>query len=168
MKRTYELDSLNQRCIETEHNDTGLSRKIIESQRYDDTTFRRYLDSEPVNRRYENEGNLLSLGYESNSDTLRSIQNDLRKFDHSLNNTLRSDKSERNANENAENQKRLDHSVGLLTADSINLSSTLSRKLGNYDNTRTMLDDRGTLTRRLKTDDVPDVSSNSMSERGNH
>ncbi|XP_011349095.1 ras GTPase-activating protein 3 isoform X2 [Ooceraea biroi] len=166
-KRTFELDGLNQRCIETEHYDTGLSRKIIESQRYDDTTFRRCRDPDSVNRRYENEGNLLSPGYESNSDTLKSIQNDLRKFDHSLNNTLRSDKSERNANENAQNQKRFDHSAGLLTADSINLSSTLSRKLGNYDNTR-VLDDCGTLTRRLKPDDVPDVSCNSMSERGNH
>jgi len=165
-KRTYELDGLNQRCIETEHYDTAFSRKIIESQRYDDTTFRRCLDSDSVNRRYENESNLLSPGYESNSDTLKSIQNDLKKFDRSLNNTLRSDKSERNANENAENQKRLDH-AGLLTADSINLSNTLSRKLGNYDNTR-VLDDCSTLTRRLKADDIPDVSCNSMSERDNH
>ncbi|KAH0949487.1 hypothetical protein HN011_005751 [Eciton burchellii] len=133
-KRTYELDGLNQRCIETEHYDTAFSRKIIESQRYDDTTFRRCLDSDSVNR--------------------------------SLNNTLRSDKSERNANENTENQKRLDH-AGLLTADSINLSNTLSRKLGNYDNTR-VLDDCSTLTRRLKADDIPDMSCNSMSERGNH
>lgn len=161
-KRMYELDGLNQRSIETEHYDTGFSRKIVENQRYDET-FRKCLDSDSINRRYENENNL-SRGYESNSDTIRSIQSDLRKFDHSLNNTLRSDKSEKNANENMENHKRLD-STSLLAADSINLSSTLSRKLGNYDNTRVLSE--CTLTRRLQ-DDVPDISCNSRSERGNH
>lgn len=160
----YEFDGLNQRSIETEHYDTGFSRKIVESQRYDDT-FRKCFDSDSINRRYENENHLLR-GYENNSDTIRSIQNeyDLRKFDHSLNNTLRSDKSEKNANENIENHKRLD-STSLLTADSINLSDTLSRKLGNYDNTRVLSE--YTLTRRLQ-EDVPDISCNSMSERGNH
>jgi len=157
------MDGLNQRCIEMEHYDTGFSRKIVDSQRYDDTTFRKRLDSDSINRRYENESNLLR-GYESNGDTIKSIQNDLRKFDHSLKNTLRSDKSERNGNENVENNKRLDN-TSLLTADSINLSGTLSRKLGNYDNTRTL--DECTLTRRLK-DDASDISCNSMSERGNH
>ncbi|TGZ42723.1 Uncharacterized protein DBV15_09497, partial [Temnothorax longispinosus] len=161
-KRMYELDGLNQRSIETEHYDMGFSRKIVESQRYDDT-FRKCLDPDSINRRYENENHLLR-GYENNSDTIRSIQNDLRKFDHSLNNTLRSDKSERNANESMENHKRLD-STSLLTADSINLSGTLSRKLGNYDNIRVL--GECTLTRRLQ-DDVPDISCNSMSERGNH
>ncbi|XP_012228445.1 ras GTPase-activating protein 3 isoform X1 [Linepithema humile] len=161
-KRTYEMDGLNQRCIEMEHYDTGFSRRIVDSQRYDDT-FRKCLDSDSINRRYENESNLLR-GYENNSDTIKSIQNDLRKFDHSLKNTLRSDKSERNGNENMENNKRLDN-TSLLTADSINLSGTLSRKLGNYDNTRAL--DECTLTRRLK-DDAPDISCNSMSERGNH
>lgn len=162
-KRMYELDGLNQRSIETEHYDMGFSRKIVESQKYDDTTFRKCLDSDSINRRYENENHLLR-GYENNSDTIRSIQNDLRKFDHSLNNTLRSDKSERNANESMENNKRLD-STSLLTADSINLSGTLSRKLGNYDNTRVL--GECTLTRRLQ-DDVPDIACNSMSGRGNH
>ncbi|CAL1677363.1 unnamed protein product [Lasius platythorax] len=156
-KRTYELD--NQRCIETEHYDTAFSRKIVENQRYDDT-FRKCFDSDSINRRYENESNLLRR-YENSSDTIKSIQNDLRKFDHSLNNTLRSDKSERNGNENIENHK----STSLLTADSINLSGTLSRRLGNYDNTRML--DECTLTRRLK-HEAPDISCNSMSERGNH
>jgi len=160
-KRMYELDSLNQRSIETEHYDMGFSRKIVESQKYDET-FRKCFDSDSINRRYENEN--LSRGYENNSDTIRSIQNDLRKFDHSLNNTLRSDKLGKNTNENMENHKRLD-STSLLTADSINLSGTLSRKLGNYDNTR-VLSER-TLTRQLQ-DNVPDISCNSMSERGNH
>jgi len=158
----FESDGLNQRSIDTEHYDTGFSRKMVESQRYDET-LRKRLDSDSINRRYENENNLLR-GYESKSDTIRSIQNDLRKFDHSLNNTLRSDKSEKNANENMENNKRLD-STSLLTADSINLSGTLSRKLGNYDNTRMLSE--CTLTRRLQ-DEVPDISCNSMSERGNH
>lgn len=99
--------------------------------------------------------------YENSNDTIRSIQNDLRKFDHSLNSTLRSDKSERNGNENIENH----NSASLLTADSINLSGTLSRRLGNYDNTRML--DECTLTRRLK-HDVSDISCDSMSERGNH
>jgi len=158
----FESDGLNQRSIDTEHYDTGFSRKMVESQRYDET-LRKRLDSDSINHRYENENNLLR-GYESKSDTIRSIQNDLRKFDHSLNNTLRSDKSEKNANENMENNKRLD-STSLLTADSINLSGTLSRKLGNYDNTRMLSE--CTLTRRLQ-DEVPDISCNSMSERGNH
>ena len=158
----FESDGLNQRSIDTEHYDTGFSRKMVESQRYDET-LRKRLDSDSINRRYENENNLLR-GYESKSDTIRSIQNDLRKFDHSLNNTLRSDKSEKNANENMENNKRLD-STSLLTADSINLSGTLSRKLGNYDNTRMLSE--CTLTRRLQ-DEVPDIPCNSMSERGNH
>lgn len=158
----FESDGINQRSIETEHYDTGFSRKMVESQRYDET-LRKRLDSDSINRRYENENNLLR-GYENKSDTIRSIQNDLRKFDHSLNNTLRSDKSEKNANENMENNKRLD-STSLLTADSINLSGTLSRKLGNYDNTRMLSE--CTLTRRLQ-DEVPDISCNSMSERGNH
>lgn len=157
----YELGSLNQRSIETEHYDMGFSRKIVESQRYDDT-FRKCLDSDSINRRYEDENHL--RGYENNSNTIRSIQNDLRKFDHSLHNTLRSDKSVKNANESMENHKRLD-STSLLTVDSINLSDTLSRKLGNYDNTRVL--GECTLTRRLQ-DDVPDISCNSMSERGNH
>lgn len=119
---------------------------------------RKCFDSDSINRRYENESNLFRR-YES-SDAIKSIQNDLRKFDHSLNNTLRSDKSERNGNENIENHK----STSLLTADSINLSGTLSRRLGNYDNTRML--DECTLTRRLK-HDAPDISCNS-SERGNH
>lgn len=158
------MDGLNQRCIEMEHYDTGFSRKIVDSQRYDDT-FRKCLDSDSINRRYENESNLLR-GYENNSDAIKSIQSDLRKFDHSLKNTLRSDKSERNGNENMENNKRLDN-TSLLTADSINLSGigTLARRLVNYDNTRAL--DECTLTRRLK-DDAPDISCNSMSERGNH
>jgi len=157
----YELDGLNQRSIETEHYDMGFSRKIVDSQRYDET-YRKCFDSDSINRRYENEN--LSRGYENNSDTIRSIQNDLRKFDHSLNNTLRSDKLGKNVNENMENHKRLD-STSLLTADSINLSGTLSRKLDNYDNTRVLSE--CTLTRQLQ-DDVPDTSCNSMSERGNH
>lgn len=157
------MDGVNQRCgIEMDHYETAFSRKIVDSQRYDDT-FRKCLDSDSINRRYENESNLLRA-YENNGDTLKSIQNDLRKFDHSLKNALRSDKSERNGNENMENNKRLDN-TSLLTADSINLSGTLSRKLGNYDNTRAL--DECTLTRRLK-DDAPDISCNSMSERGNH
>lgn len=155
------MDGLNQR-IETEPYDTGLSKKIVESQRYDDT-FRKCLDSDSINRRYENENNLLR-GYENNTDTTRSIQNDLKKFDHSLNNTLRSDKSERNGNENMENYKRLD-STSLLMTDGINLSGTLSQKYNNYDNTRML--DECTLTRRLK-DDALDISCNTMSERGNH
>ncbi|XP_011687807.1 PREDICTED: ras GTPase-activating protein 3 isoform X2 [Wasmannia auropunctata] len=154
-KRTYELDGLNQRSIETEHYDTGFSRKIVESQRYDET-FKKCLDSDSINRRYEDE---------NNSDTVRSIQNDLRKFDHSLNNTLRSEKLERNVNKNMGSHKRLD-GTSLLTADSINLSSTLSRKLGNYDNTR-VLNEHCTLTRRLQ-DDTSDIPCNSMSERGNY
>lgn len=156
------MDGLNQR-IDADHYDMGFSRKILESQRKDDAF--RYLDSDSINRRYENENNLLR-GYENNSDTIKSIQNDLRKFDHSLNNTLRSDKTERNGNENMEN-KRLDNN--LLTADSINLSGTLSdiRTLGNYDNTLAKVLDDCTLTRRLK-DDVPDVSCNSMTKPGNH
>lgn len=156
------MDSLNQRGMETEHYDTGFSKKIVDSQRYDDT-FRKYLDSDSINRRYENENNLLRA-YENNADTIRSIQNDLKKFDHSLNNTLRSDKSEKNGNENMENHKRLD-STSLLTTDGINLSGTLSQKFSNYDNTRVL--DECTLTRRLK-DDALDISCNSMSERGNH
>ncbi|GAB1866707.1 Ras GTPase-activating protein 3 [Camponotus japonicus] len=157
-KRIYE-DSVNQRCIETEHYDTTFSRKIVENQRYDDT-FRKCFDSGSINRRYENESNLLRR-YENSSDAIKSIQNDLRKFDHSLNNSLRSDKSERNGNENIENHK----STNLLTADSINLSGTLSRRLANYDNTRIL--DECTLTRRLK-HDAPDISCNSLNERGNH
>ncbi|EFN60533.1 Ras GTPase-activating protein 3 [Camponotus floridanus] len=156
-KRMYELDSVNQRCIETEHYDTTFSRKIVENQRYDDT-FRKCFDSGSINRRYENESNLLRR-YENSSDAIKSIQNDLRKFDHSLNNSLRSDKSERNGNENIENHK----STNLLTTDSINLSGTLSRRLANYDNTR-ILDE---CTRRLK-HDAPDISCNSLNERGNH
>ncbi|XP_029155667.1 ras GTPase-activating protein 3 isoform X2 [Nylanderia fulva] len=158
-KRTYELDSVNQRCIEMEHYDTAFSRKIVENQRYDDT-FRKCFDSDSINRRYENESNLMRR-YENSNDTIKSIQNDLRKFDHSLNNTLRSDKSERNGNENIENHK----SASLLMTDSINLSGTLSRRLGNYDNTRML--DECTLTRRLK-HDASDISCDSMSERGNH
>ncbi|KAM0737280.1 Ras GTPase-activating protein 3 [Formica fusca] len=157
-KRPYESDSVNQR-IDTELYDTAFSRKIVENQRYDDT-FRKCFDSDSINRRYENESNLLRR-YENSSDTIKSIQNDLRKFDHSLHNTLRSDKLERNGNENIENHK----STSLLTADNINLSGTLSRRLGNYDNTRML--DECTLTRRLK-HDAADISCNSMSERGNH
>ncbi|KYN17219.1 Ras GTPase-activating protein 3 [Trachymyrmex cornetzi] len=97
-KRMFESDGLNQRSIETEHYDTGFSRKMVESQRYDET-LRKRLDSDSIN------------------------------------------------------------------PDSINLSGTLSRKLGNYDNTRMLSE--CTLTRRLQ-DEVPDISCNSMSERGNH
>lgn len=161
-KRTYEMDSLNQRIEAEPYDTTGLSKKIVESQRYDNA-FRKCLDSDSINRRYENENNLLR-GYENNTDTIRSIQNDLKKFDHSLNNTLRSDKSERNGNENVENYKKLD-STRQLTADGINLSGTLSQKYNNYDNTRML--DECTLTRRLK-DDALDISSNTMNERSNH
>ncbi|KYN39175.1 Ras GTPase-activating protein 3, partial [Trachymyrmex septentrionalis] len=97
-KRMFESDGLNQRSIDTEHYDMGFSRKMVESQRYDET-LRKRLDSDSIN------------------------------------------------------------------PDSINLSGTLSRKLGNYDNTRMLSE--CTLTRRLQ-DEVPDISCNSMSERGNH
>ncbi|KAI4481468.1 hypothetical protein M0804_009588 [Polistes exclamans] len=162
-KRAYEMDSLNQRsCTDADHcYDIGFSRRI-EDRRYDDT-LRKCLDSDSINRRYENESNLLRR-YDSNTDTIKSIQNDLKKFDHSLNNTLRSDKSERNANENMENRKRLDNSA-LLAIDGVNLSGTLSRKLNNYDNTRKL--DECTLTRRIR-DDISDISCTAMSERGNH
>ncbi|KYM80172.1 Ras GTPase-activating protein 3 [Atta colombica] len=97
-KRMFESDGLNQRSIDTEHYDTGFSRKMVENQRYDET-LRKRLDSDSIN------------------------------------------------------------------PDSINLSGTLSRKLGNYDNTRMLSE--CTLTRRLQ-DEVPDIPCNSMSERGNH
>lgn len=146
--------------------DIGFSRRI-EDRRYDDT-LRKCLDSDSINRRYENDSNLLRR-YESNTDTIKSIQNDLKKFDHSLNNTLRSEKCERNGNENVENRKRLDSSALLMaTTDGINLSagSTLSRKLNNYDNTRKL--DECTLTRRIRDDVNNDISCTAMSERGNH
>ncbi|XP_066601129.1 ras GTPase-activating protein 3 isoform X2 [Prorops nasuta] len=161
-KRTFETDSLNQRCMEVDHYyDTGFSRRI-EDRRYDDA-FRKYLDSDSINRRYEKENSLLRR-YESNTDTIRSAQNDLKKIDNSLNNTLRSEKSERNGNENMENQRRLDSS-SLLTTEGINLSGTLTRKLSNYDNTRIL--DECTLTSRIR-DEAPNISSISLSEHGNH
>ncbi|KAL0106212.1 hypothetical protein PUN28_016130 [Cardiocondyla obscurior] len=161
-KKMLEPDGLNQRSTEMEQCDMGFSRKITENQRHDDTS--KSLDSDFINHRYENEH--LLRRYDNNSETIRSIQNDLRKFDHSLNSTLRSDNSEKHVNESMENEnhKRLD-SISLLTADSINLSGTLSPKLGNYDNTRIL--GECSLTRHLQID-VPDASCNSMSERGNH
>ncbi|XP_015603727.1 ras GTPase-activating protein 3 isoform X2 [Cephus cinctus] len=175
-KRTYETDSLNRRCGESERfYDNSLSRRI-EEQRFEES-LRKCLDSDSINRRYENDGHL-GRRHESNTDTIRSIQNDLKRFDNSLNNTLRSETSEWNGNENLENQRRHNHhhrlnhhhhnnhdNSGLFGSDGINMSSTLSRKLSNYDNTRKL--DEGTLTRRIR-DDASDISSNSMSGRGNH
>lgn len=160
-KRAYESDGLNQ----TEHCYEGLTRRI-EDRRYDEQ-FRKRLDSDSINRRYENDNNTL-LRYENSTDTIRSIQNDLRKFDNSLNSTLmRSERHERNGNENFDNHRRLVDGTGqsLLTSEGISLSGTLSRKLSNYDNTRKL--DEGTLTRRIR-DDASDISSSSMSGRGNH
>lgn len=109
------------------------------------------------------------IRYESNTETMRSIQNDLIKFDRSLSNTLRSDRVvvvEKNGNENMENNRRIQDVGTLLTCEGVSLSGTLSRKLSNYDNARKM-NNEGTLTRRIR-DDASDISSSSMSGRGNH
>ena len=162
-KRAYESSSLNpvNHRIDLDHlNDDSFSRRI-EDRRYDES-FRNCLDFDSINRRYEND-HILKRYECNNSDTLRSIQNDLKKFDCSLNYNLRSDRSEKSENENLENRRRLDNS-SLLTTEGINLSDTLSRKLSNYDNTR-MIDEE-TLTRRIS-DDVSDISCNSLGGRGN-
>lgn len=158
-RRAYETDGLNQRCIDAGLYDNG-SGSII--RRNDD---RKY-DDLSSNRRYENDNNVLSRQYENHSDTLRSIQNDLNKFDRSLSNTLGSDKHERNANDNVENQRRINDVGSLLTSDGINLSDTFNRKLSNYDNTREFND--GSITRRIKDDVSDNISSSSISARGNH
>ncbi|XP_063977127.1 GTPase-activating protein isoform X2 [Diachasmimorpha longicaudata] len=157
-RRAYEIDGLNQRCIDGGLYDNG-SGSII--RRNDD---RKY-DDLSSNRRYEIDNNTLLRQYENHhSDTLRSIQNDLNKFDRSLSNTLGSDKHERNANDNVENQRRKD--IGsLLTSEGISFSDTFNRKLSSYDNKREFSE--GTINRRIK-DDVSDISSSSMSGRGNH
>ena len=161
MKRAYESDNLNHR-IDLDHlNDDSFSRRI-EDRRYDES-FRKCLDSDSVNHRYENENNILRRYECKNSDTLKSVQNDLKNFDHSLNNTLRFDRSEKSENEKLENRSRLDNS-SLLTTEGINLSDTLSGKLSNYDNTRRL--DEGTLTRRIS-DDASDISCNSVGGRQN-
>lgn len=123
-KRVYETDNLNQHYVETDHcYDSGFSRKI-EDQPYDET-FIKCLDSDSIHRRYDNETTFLRR-YENNTDAIKSIQNDLNQFDYSLHNTLRTDKSEKNAN--LENNRRLDCS-SLLAAEGINMSDTLSRKI---------------------------------------
>ncbi|KAK0163577.1 hypothetical protein PV327_007245 [Microctonus hyperodae] len=165
-KRAYtDTDGLNQRCIEAGFGYDGLTRRI-EDRRYDETSLRKCLDSDSINRRYENDNNTM-IRYESNTETMRSIQNDLIKFDRSLSNTLRSDRVvEKNGNENMENNRRIQDVGTLLTCEGVSLSGTLSRKLSNYDNTRKM-NNEGTLTRRIR-DDASDISSSSMSGRGNH
>ncbi|XP_034947168.1 ras GTPase-activating protein 3 [Chelonus insularis] len=156
---TADTDNLNQQCIDTGFTYDNFMRRI-DDPRYDES-LRKCLDSDSINRRYENENNTIKH-YDNNSDTIRSIQNDLNKFDRSLNNTLR---SEKNDNENCENQRRIE--VGsLLTCEGINLSSTLSRKFSNYDNTR-KFSNEGSLSWRIR-DDASDISSSSMSGRGNH
>lgn len=171
-KRAYtESDGLNQRCIDAGYNYDGLTRRIEDRRYVVDESLRKCLDSDSINRRYENNDNNTTtmIRYESNSETMRSIQNDLNKFDRSLSNTLRSDRSlERNGNENMENHRRMDVvGINLLTSEGVSLSDSLSRKLSNYDNTRKQINNEGTLTRRIR-DDVSDISSSSMSGRGNH
>ena len=145
----------------------GLVRRIEDPRRYELDTLRKCLDSDSINRRYENDNNTMRR-YDNSTDTIRSIQNDIKKIDNSLNNTLaRSDRHhERNANENMENHRRFEGNAGqnLLTTDGISLSGTLTRKFSNYDNTRKL--DEGNLARRIRDD--PDISSSSISSRSNH
>ncbi|XP_060819469.1 ras GTPase-activating protein 3 isoform X3 [Bombus pascuorum] len=158
-KRAYEIDSLNQHYVETDHcYDSGFSRRIEDQRSYDET-FRKRLDSGSIHRRYENENNLVRR-YESATDTIRSIQNDLNTFDHSLNNTFRTDNSEKNVN--LENNRILDSSSFLAT-DGITISNTLSRKFNSYDHTKILKE--CTITKFKG--DKPDISCNSLNEHTN-
>ncbi|XP_043591910.1 ras GTPase-activating protein 3 isoform X2 [Bombus pyrosoma] len=158
-KRAYEIDSLNQHYVETDHcYDSGFSRRIEDQRTYDET-FRKRLDSGSIHRRYENENNLVRR-YESTTDTIRSIQNDLNTFDHSLNNTFRTDNSEKNVN--LENNRILDSSSFLAT-DGITISNTLSRKFNSYDHTKILKE--CTITKFKG--DKPDISCNSLNEHTN-
>lgn len=159
VKRGYEFDSLNQR-IDQFDNDS-LSQRI--EDRGEDQSFRECFKSDLIKRRYDIENSILKRYECDKSDSLRSIQNDLKKFDYSLKNTLRSDRSERSENENLENH-RLDHS-SMLSTDRINLSDTLSKNLNNHDCARKL--DKEVLTRRIK-DVASYVSCNSMSDRRDH
>lgn len=151
-------DGLNQRCIEAGFYD-GFTRRIETDRRYDES-LRKCLDSDSINRRYENENNTLKL-YESNTE-----RNDLNKFDRSLNNTLKSDRVvERNGNENLENHRRMEMN-NLLSSEGVSLSGSLSRKLSNYDNVKKLNND-SSLSWRIR-DDASDISSSSMSGRGNN
>lgn len=167
-KRAFESDSPGRH-----HTDLELRYDEDTSSKRGEDSRRKCLGSDSMNRpRYENEHNLLRQ-YEANTaETIRGIENDLKHFD-SCNmmmmkhvGALRSDKLvERNGNENFDTHRRLQDTSSLLRNEGINLSGSLSRKLSNYDNTRKL--DEGTLTRRIR-DDASDISSNSMSGRGNH
>nr|XP_050866902.1 ras GTPase-activating protein 3 isoform X3 [Vespula vulgaris] len=136
---------------------------------FDSQLTKRAYETDSLNQRCTDADHCYDIGFSRRiedrryDDTLRKCL-DSDSINRSLNNTLRSEKSERNGNENVENRKRLDSST-LLATDGINLSGTLSRKLNNYDNTRKL--DECTLTRRIR-DDINDISCTAMSERGNH
>ncbi|XP_046837101.1 ras GTPase-activating protein 3 isoform X6 [Vespa crabro] len=136
---------------------------------FDSQLTKRAYETDSLNQRCTDADHCYDIGFSRRiedrryDDTLRKCL-DSDSINRSLNNTLRSEKSERNGNENMENRKRLDSSA-LLATDGINLSGTLSRKLNNYDNTRKL--DECTLTRRIR-DDINDISCTAMSERGNH
>lgn len=158
VKSGYEIDSFNHRIdLEHLHDDSSLSQRFAD--RGQDQSYTECLNSDLIKRRYDIENNILKR-YECNkSNSLRSIQNDLKKFDYSLKKSLRSDGSERSENENLENH-RLDHS-SMLSTDRINLSDTLSKNLNNHDCAKKL--DKEVLTRRIK-----DVSCNSVSDRRDH
>ncbi|XP_044580930.1 GTPase-activating protein isoform X2 [Cotesia glomerata] len=157
-------DGRNQQCIEAGLCYDGFTRRIETDRKYDES-LRKCLDSDSINRRYENENNTLKL-YESNAESIRSIQNDLNKFDRSLNNTLKSDRVvERNGNENLENHRRMEMN-NLLSSEGVSLSGSLSRKLSNYDHVKKINID-SSLSWRIR-DDASDISSSSMSGRGNN
>ncbi|XP_043287426.1 GTPase-activating protein isoform X3 [Venturia canescens] len=168
-KRTYEnevgLNSSTRLTMDNEHYCEGMNRRI-EERRYDDS-MRKCLDSDSINRRYDkdNSNNSVMRRCYDSSETMRSVQNDLIKFDNGLNSSSLTRTGERNGNENLDNNRRLIDNTSILTSEGISLSGTLSRKLSNYENTRKI--DDSTLNRRLR-DDSSDISSCSISGRGNH
>ncbi|KAK2583080.1 hypothetical protein KPH14_009111 [Odynerus spinipes] len=131
---------------------------------FDSQLTKRAYETDSLNQRCTDTDHCYDIGFLKRiedrryDDTLRKCL-DSDSINRSLNNTLRSEKSERNGSENVENCKRLDSSI-LLATDGINLSGTLSRKLNNYDNTRKL--DECTLTRRIR-DDINDISCTAMS-----
>lgn len=169
-KRTFENEvGLHSRLTienEQQHYFEGMNRRI-EDRRFDDS-MRKCLDSDSINRRYDKDNSnnsMMRRCYDNNSETVRNLQKDLMKFDNGLNSSPITRTPERNGNENLDNNRRLIDNTSILTAEGISLSGSLSRKLSNYENTRKIED--SSLNRRLR-DDASDISSSSISARGNH
>ncbi|XP_012251278.2 GTPase-activating protein isoform X5 [Athalia rosae] len=158
-KRVYESDSpiIHRGDVERRYEEEEASKRV-EDRRHEDPR-RKCFESDFSNRRYENDHSLPKRFETNTAETMKSLKNDLKRFDNSLlkHGTLRVEKPERNRNENLESQRKLQDTSSLLRTDGINLSGSLSRKLRNYENTR-KLDER-TLPRRI-TDDASDMSLN--------